>query len=92
MRAIDGEWLAGELFKVHVHDDEDLEPLVYLSDAQKLINTAPIIHAIPVEWINWRIKNADKNGFKDAAQAMRWVLWCWENQEEEGQKEQEAKE
>lgn len=50
------------------------------------INAAPTVPAIPVEWINWRVRHADKEGFKDAASAFRWVLWCWENQKEEWRK------
>ena len=45
-----------------------------------------VVEAVPVEWINWRVRHADKEGFKDAASAFRWVLWCWENQNEEWRK------
>ena len=51
MKLIDGEWLSCELFKHHVHDDDDLEPMVYLSDANRLIDTAPVVEAIPIGWI-----------------------------------------
>ena len=79
MKPIDGEWLAGELFKCHVHDDEDLEPLVYLSDALNLIATAPTIDAIPVEWL----KAQGKRG------SIIWVIADILN--ERWQKEQEAR-
>lgn len=42
------------------------------------LDSAPTVDAIPVDYIKWRIANADREGFKDAAGAFRFVLWGWE--------------
>ena len=83
MKLIDGEWLAGELFKHHVHDEDDLEPLVYLCDAQNLIATAPTIEAIPVEWLCDQILQYGNNGCATIAYTLK-LLICKYRQEEQG--------
>ena len=84
MKLIDGEWLAAELFKHHVHDEDELEPMVYLSDAQNLIATAPKVDAIPVEWI-LNLKNEyAREGREQAEGDLMNLLLMW-------QKEQEAR-
>ena len=51
MRPIDADALPNELFKKHVHDGEELEPMLYFEDAVKVVENAPTIDAIPVGWM-----------------------------------------
>lgn len=81
MRLIDGEWLAGELFKHHVHDEDDLEPMVYLSDAQNLIATAPTIDAIPMWWITEKFLDV-LNKDKELSKAAWLVRKAWQKEQE----------
>lgn len=81
MRLIDADALAAELYKHHVHDDEELEPLIYLADAERVIANAPTVDAIPVEWMIEKeldLKN------KDAAlsRAAWLVLHAWRKEQE----------
>ena len=84
-RLIDADALAAELFRHHVHDGEDLEPLLYLVDAQNLIATAPAVDAIPVEWLEKRL-NETAYSDPDLNNAIFQVLVDWEKQ-----KKREAK-
>ena len=58
IRLIDADALPNELFKKHVHDGEELEPMLYFEDAVKVVENAPTIAAIPVEWLR-RIADDD---------------------------------
>ena len=51
---------------------------VTFTEAKLTLDAMPTIDAIPVDYIKWRIANADREGFKDAAGAFRFVLWGWE--------------
>lgn len=51
MRTIDADALPSALFQKHVHDEEELEPMLYFEDAVKVVENAPTIDAIPVEWL-----------------------------------------
>lgn len=85
MRIIDADALPNELFKKHVHDGEKLEPMLYFEDAVKVVENAPTIDAIPVEWLREKIKeHTDEEGWQDYL-ANSFGLCI-----EEWQKEQEA--
>lgn len=74
-RLIDADALPNELFKKHVHDGEELEPMLYFEDAVKVVDNAPTIDAIPVEWLNNVMLNCDD---EDAKAAWR-ILHKWNN-------------
>ena len=85
MRLIDADALPNELFKKHVHDGEELEPMLYFEDAVKVVENAPTIDAIPVEWL----KRVQRECVADIQQvpmyvAIGWLIDMW-------QKEQEAR-
>ena len=78
MRLIDADALPNELFKKHVHDEEELEPMLYFEDAVKVVENAPTIDAIPVEWLRKWPKSLREGAY------VRDILTDW-------QKEQEAR-
>ena len=53
----------------------------------------PIIDAIPVEWLKWRILHAEKEGFAEVAAMLRTVRDWWNDQRDLwlSEKEQEAR-
>ena len=53
-----------------------------------IVKCAPTIDAIPVEWLRHRLTMAQKNGSAHPEQAIRYVLWLWEQQKDG---EQEAR-
>lgn len=78
MRQIDGDALKDALFQKHVHDGEELEPMLYLDDAMKVVDEVPTIDAIPVEWLK---KLTHHNDSYTRASA-KWVLGCWKRDKE----------
>lgn len=80
-RLIDAEALASELYKHHVHDDEELEPLVYLADAEKVIANAPTVDAIPVEWMIEKLMDL-RNKDRALSRAAWLVLHTWRKEQE----------
>lgn len=76
-RLIDAEALASELYKHHVHDDEGLDPLVYLADAEKVIADAPTVDAIPVDWMQACIKIAELFGDEHNEKLLRTLINLW---------------
>lgn len=81
MRLIDADALPSALFQKHVHDEEELEPMLYFEDAVKVVENAPTIDAIPVEWLIDRA-----NDPKRAPLYRRYAQMLYE----EWQKEQEV--
>ena len=79
MRLIDAEALASELYKHHVHDDEELEPLVYLADAEKVIANAQTVDAIPVDWIKLNIAISALVEDDEAASLLLTLVDTWHN-------------
>jgi hypothetical protein len=45
-------------------------------------NMPEIVDAIPVEWMKHRLTMALKNGSDAPEQAIRYVLWLWEQQKD----------
>lgn len=43
---------------------------------------AHTVDAIPVEWLKHRLMMAQKNGSAHPEQAIRYVLWLWEQQKD----------
>lgn len=82
MRLIDADALPNELFKKHVHDGEELEPMMYFEDAVKVVENAPTIDAIPVEWLKKVRKDASEGDSLDVGIAEVFDMW---------EKEQEAR-
>lgn len=76
-RLIDAEALTAEMYKHHVHDDEELEPLVYLADAEKVIANAPTVDAIPVDWLQSCIKIAELFGDERNAGLLMNLINLW---------------
>lgn len=60
VRLIDADALPNELFKKHVHDGEELEPMIFFEDAVNVVHTMPTIDAIPVEWLEDKMQNSPK--------------------------------
>lgn len=81
VRLIDAEALASELYNHHVHDDEELEPLVYLADAEKVIADAPTVDAIPVEWMIEKLMDL-RNKDRALSRAAWLVLHTWRKEQE----------
>lgn len=79
MRLIDADALAAELYKHHVHDDEELEPLIYLADAEKVIADAPTVDAIPVDWIKLNIAISALVEDDEAASLLLTLVDAWHN-------------
>ena len=48
MKVVDAYALKDALFQKHVHDGEELEPMLYLDDAMKVVDEAPAVDAVPV--------------------------------------------
>lgn len=88
-RLIDADALPNELFKKHVHDDEELEPMLYFEDAVKVVEDAPTIDAIPMEWLKQQRECNDPESVKDINGA--FVSICIDGVLALWQKEQEAR-
>lgn len=78
MRLIDADALPNELFKKHVHDGEELVPMLYYDDAVKVAEDAPTIPAIPVEWLK---AMADKPE-ATCGNPYQYVLDAWQEEQE----------
>lgn len=76
MRLIDADALPNELFKKHVHDGEELVPMLYYDDAVKAVEDAPTIPAIPVEWLRKEMEKV--NHAFEPHFAFMYVLQEWE--------------
>lgn len=48
MRLIDADALPAALFQHHVHDGEELEPMLYYDDAIQVVNDASTVNAVSV--------------------------------------------
>lgn len=55
------------------------------------INAAPTIPAIPVEWLEWRIAHAEREGFGATVSMLRTVRDWWNDQRDVWEREQEAR-
>ena len=57
MKLVNADALKDALFQKHVHDVEELESMLYLDDAMKVVDEAPTVDAIPISWIiSWCFK------------------------------------
>ena len=54
------------------------------------IDAAPTVPAIPVEWIEWRIAHAEREGFGAVVSMLRTVRDWWNDQRDVWEKEREA--
>lgn len=79
VRLIDADALPNELFKKHVHDGEELVPMLYYDDAVKVVEDAPTIDAIPVEWIH---KFCEDDISEEQREAIEWMLGVWQREQE----------
>lgn len=82
MRLIDADALPNELFKKHVHDGEELEPMIYFEDAVKVVENAPTIDAIPVEWLETVISKFKDAGRMDSVEVVQSLIKAWRYEEE----------
>lgn len=84
MRLIYADALAAELYKHHVHDDEELEPLIYLADAEKVIADAPTVDAIPVEWLMKVLAEANEFPIveRETIVAIPYLVKRWQKEQE----------
>ena len=82
MRLIDADALPNELFKKHVHDGEELEPMLYFEDTVKVVENAPTVAAIPVEWLEEHDSEGNEYGRRYITVAEALSMW---------RKEQEAR-
>lgn len=76
MRPIDADALKDALLQKHVHDGGELEPMLYLEDAMKVVDKAPTIDAIPVAWLKQKTKHPDNYTRASA----KWMLGCWKRE------------
>ena len=84
MRIIDADALPSALFQKHVHDEEELEPMLYFEDAVKVVENAPTIDAIPVAWLREKIKeHTDDEGWEDyLANSFGLCIEEWQKEQE----------
>ena len=82
MRLIDGDALPDALFRMHVHDGEELEPMLYLNDAVKVVENAQTIDAIPVEWMRDKMRGYASSLKSTETAALVMVLTMWEKEQE----------
>ena len=75
-RLIDADTLPSALFQKHVHVEEALEPMLYFEDAVKVVENAPIIDAIPVEWLRKWPKDLREGAY------VRDILMDWQKEQE----------
>lgn len=85
MRLIDADALPNELFKKHVHDGEELAPMLYYDDAVKVVEDAPTIPAIPVEWLEDRVYDMKRAPLYRRYAEMLLMEWLQEQKEQEAQ-------
>jgi hypothetical protein len=82
MRLIDADALPNELFKKHVHDGEELEPMLYFEDAVKVVENAPAIHAIPMDWMDAQIHGYASRLQSTELKSLLIVKGLWEKDQE----------
>ena len=82
MRPIDADALPNELFKKHVHDGEELAPMLYYDDAVKVVEDAPTIPAIPVEWLVNLKNEYAREGREQAEGDLMNLLLMWQKEQE----------
>lgn len=82
MRIIDADALPNELFKKHVHDGEELEPMLYFEDAVKVVENAPTIAAIPMDWMDAQIHGYASRLQSTELKALLIVSRLWEKEQE----------
>ena len=83
MRLVDIDPLYDALFEIHAHEGMCLEPIVELRDINAVLEAAPTVDAIPVEWLKaQRIDRRDPA--IDLHNAIfHYVLRAWEKQKEQ---------
>ena len=82
MRLVDGDALPSALFQKHVHDGEELEPMLYFEDAVKVVEDAPTIDAIPVEWMRDKMRGYASALKSTETAALVRVMQMWEDEQE----------
>lgn len=82
MRLIDADALPNELFKRHIHDGEELEPMMYFEDAVKVVENAPTIDAIPVEWLVNLKNEYAREGREQAEGDLMNLILMWQKEQE----------
>lgn len=91
MRMIDADALKAKLRErlqnyEYRPDDFGIGRCAGMTEAMEIVDATLTIHAIQVEWMDWRIMNAKYNGIKEAADAFDFVLNCWKEQEAQNDK------
>lgn len=81
-RLIDGDALPSALFQKHVHYEEELEPMLYFEDAVKVVENAPTIDAIPVEWLVNLKNEYAREGHEQAEGDLMNLLLMWQKEQE----------
>ena len=81
-RMIDADALKDALFQKHVHDGEELEPMLYLDDAMKVVDEAPTIAAIPMDWLDEQIHGYASRLKSTELKALVLVKQMWERDQE----------
>jgi hypothetical protein len=79
---VDADALPSKLFRKHVHDGEELEPMMYFEDAVKVVEDAPTIPAIPVEWLRNLCAIAKME--TDDEIFIGWLIQTWQEEQETG--------
>ena len=81
-RLIDANMLKDALFQKHVHDEEELEPMLYLDDAMKVVDEAPTIDSIPMDWMDAQIRGYASALKSTELKALVLVKQMWEKDQE----------
>lgn len=84
MKLIDADALPSALFQKHVHDEEELEPMLYFEDAVKVVENVPTINAIPVEWLRGLMNILVTGDALEQGQALFLsnVIEAWQKEQE----------
>lgn len=82
MRLVDADALPSALFQKHVHDEEELEPMLYFEDAVKVVENAPTIDAIPVEWLRDKMRGYASALKSTETAALVMVMQMWQKEQE----------
>ena len=97
MRIIDADALKEQVeshvvsMSVCLSMDEHYGKVTMREDCLQDIDAAPTVPAIPVEWIEWRIAHAEREGFGATVSMLRTVRDWWNDQRDVWEREQEAR-
>lgn len=79
MKLIDGHAMIRRVEALYKRGAVDLS---YYNIVKEAVQMETAVDAIPVEWLKHRLTMAQKHGSAHPEQAIRYVLWLWEQQKD----------